>query len=223
MDAGSRNADEGAELVSIQDHAASAELSQRQIDHVPGVARATIESVSENYVDGVLSSIFWYTVGALFFQSTAGAVGCLIAFKVVSTLDSMVGYKSEEYRVLGCSSARLDDVLNYIPARLSIPLISLASILISANWVSALRIGLRDRRKHSSPNAAHAEAAMAGALNLKLGGPTYYAHGTTDKPWLGDGKTDASTQDITAAIKIIDYSSYLATILSLLTLLALLN
>ena len=174
------------------------------------VARAAIESVAENFVDGFLSPVFWYTVGALLFNSTEGGVAFLIIFKIVSTLDSMVGYKNEKYNVLGRTSARLDDILNWLPARLSIPLIALASRRRKEAW----RTGLRDRLKHASPNSAHAEAAMAGALKLCLGGPTVYSHGTVDKPWLGDGSPDASPDDLFRAVRLVTTCGILALLLS---------
>ena len=164
-----------------------------------GVARATIESVAENFVDGFLAPLFWYAAGALLSGKTEGGVALLIAFKVVSTLDSMVGYKNERYWVLGRISAQLDDVMNFIPARLSIPLIALCAAKRNEAW----RIGLRDRLKHASPNSAHAEAAVAGALGLRLGGPTAYPHGTVDKPWLGDSRTEADAADISRAVRLI--------------------
>jgi len=170
-------------------------------DH--GIARAAIESVAENFVDGFLSPVFWYTAGALLFGNTGGGVALLIVFKVISTLDSMVGYKNECYLVLGRISAQLDDVMNFIPARLSIPLIALSARLISKDWKSAWRIGLRDRLKHASPNSAHAEAAVAGALGLRLGGPTAYPHGTVEKPWLGDGKNSADAKEINKAVRLL--------------------
>ncbi len=175
-----------------------------------GVARAAIESVAENFVDGFLAPVFWYTLGVIIFNSTEGAVAALIAFKVVSTLDSMVGYKNDRYLVLGRISAQLDDVLNFIPARLSIPLITLCSKNRRAAW----RIGWRDRQKHASPNSAHAEAAIAGALGLRLGGPTVYPHGIAEKPWLGDGKVEADAMDIGRAVRLIQTCGIMALLVS---------
>ncbi|MEO0508780.1 MAG: adenosylcobinamide-phosphate synthase CbiB [Verrucomicrobiota bacterium] len=175
-----------------------------------GVARATIESVAESFVDGILAPIFWFAFGVVLFGSTEGGVFCLITFKVVSTLDSMVGYKNKRYLVLGRVSARLDDLLNFVPARLSIPLIALAAKLLGNDARAALHIGLRDRKKHSSPNSAHAEAAVAGALDLRLGGPTQYPHTLVDKPWLGKGSAEASPAKIGAALRLVTLSTYLA-------------
>jgi adenosylcobinamide-phosphate synthase len=168
-----------------------------------GVARATVESAAENFVDGFLSPVFWYALGAILFQNTAGGIALLLIYKAASTLDSMVGYRNDRYLLFGRAGARLDDLMNFIPARLSIPLIAATAWGLSMDFKSAWRIGWRDRLKHSSPNSAHAEAAVAGALNLRLGGPTAYAHGTVEKPWLGDGSPDAVAADITRAVTLI--------------------
>ena len=184
-----------------------------------GVGRATIESVAENFVDGILAPVFWFTLGAVLSGSTEGAVCSLLGFKVVSTLDSMVGYKNERYLVLGRVSARFDDLLNFLPARLSLPLISLSAKLLGKNARAAWRIGLRDRRKHSSPNSAHAEAAVAGALDLRLGGPTQYPHGRVEKPWLGEGSPEVSPAKINEALKLVSLSTYIAGGMAVLLLL----
>lgn len=168
-----------------------------------GIARATIESVAENFVDGFLSPVFWFAAGALCFGGAGGGVALLLLFKVVSTLDSMVGYKNERYLLFGRVSAKLDDAMNFVPARLSIPLLALAARCAGGDWKAAWRIGWRDRLKHASPNSAHAEAAAAGALNLQLGGPTVYPHGTVDKPWLGDGVRDTTAGDIRRTLNLV--------------------
>ncbi len=176
------------------------------------VARAAIESVAENFVDGFLSPVFWFGTGTLIFQTLEGGVLLLLSFKVISTLDSMVGYKNERYRVLGRISAKLDDVLNFIPARLSIPLITLAARLTSNDGKAAWLVGRNDRLKHASPNSAHAEAAMAGALNLRLGGPAHYGNQLIDKHWLGTGTPQATPEHIDRALNIVLASSYAALI-----------
>lgn len=179
-------------------------------DHA--VARAAIESIAENFVDGFLSPLFWFAIGTLTFQRLEGGVLLLLFFKGISTLDSMVGYQNEHYQILGRISAKLDDVLNFIPARLSIPLITLAAKLTSNDWKATWEIGLRDRLKHASPNSAHAEAAVAGALGLRLGGPAIY-HGTLKKkPWLGSGSEKATPEHIARALNIIQVSGYAALI-----------
>lgn len=179
------------------------------------IARATIESVAENFVDGFLSPLFWFGVGTWLTQSASGGVLFLLSFKVISTLDSMVGYKNEAYVVLGRISAKLDDCLNFMPARLSIPFIAIAAKLTSNKAKDAWRIGLRDRLKHASPNSAHAEAAIAGALGLRLGGPAIYSNITRNHPWLGDGSANAVPNDIIRAIKMVRTCGY--TVMVILT------
>lgn len=176
-----------------------------------GIARAAIESLAENFVDGFLSPLFWYALAAALTGSPSEAVAALIGFKVISTLDSMVGYKNETYKQLGAISAKLDDVLNFVPARLSIPLISLAAKMTHLENTNAWRIGWRDRLNHDSPNSAHAEAAIAGALDLKLGGPSEYHGKLKDKPWIGEGRTEATDEDINRGSHLLLYCGYIAT------------
>jgi adenosylcobinamide-phosphate synthase len=160
----------------------------------PGVARAAIESLAENFSDGVVAPAFWYLV--------LGLPG-LFAYKMANTLDSMIGHKSERYRAFGWAAARLDDVLNLIPAPISGLLIAGAALFErpSAAWRSA-RIMLRDGRKHHSPNAGWPEAAMAGALGLMLAGPRHYHEGVVEDPFLGDGTPIATVTDINRALNI---------------------
>ncbi|MGE5843761.1 MAG: adenosylcobinamide-phosphate synthase CbiB [Syntrophaceae bacterium] len=147
-----------------------------QLDE-PGIVRAAVESVAENTVDGVLAP--------LFFAFLFGPVGGMI-YKAVNTLDSTFGYKNERYRYFGWASARIDDVANYLPARLSLIPISLAAALLGGRPLHALRVSLRDSRKHKSPNAGLPEAAFAGALGIQLGGPVY-RNGQLDRmPAMGD-------------------------------------
>jgi adenosylcobinamide-phosphate synthase len=136
-----------------------------------GVSRAAIESVAENTVDGILSP--------LFFAALTGPVG-LWVFKAVSTGDSMIGHKDERYRRFGTVAARLDDAANFIPARLAALLFALAAGLTGNRASDAWRVAWRDRRHHDSPNAGIPEAAMAGALGIRLGGPVTYAGETVE-------------------------------------------
>jgi len=158
----------------------------------PGVARAAIESLAENFSDGVVAPAFWYLL--------LGLPG-LFAYKMANTLDSMIGHKSERYRAFGWAAARLDDVLNLVPAPISGLLIAVAALFArpSAAWQSA-RIMLRDGRKHRSPNAGWPEAAMAGALGLMLAGPRHYHEGVVEDPFLGDGTPIATVTDINRAL-----------------------
>lgn len=142
-----------------------------------GVARAAVESLGENVVDGVVAPILWATF--------LGAPGAWL-HKSASTLDSMVGYRSEPYGRFGTASARFDDVLAWLPARLALAIISVAAIIAGEDARGAWRIGLRDRRNHASPNSAHGEAAFAGALGIRLGGPVAYRDGLHKRPFIGD-------------------------------------
>jgi adenosylcobinamide-phosphate synthase len=158
-----------------------------------GVSRAAIESCVENFGDGVVAPIFWYVL--------FGLPG-MLAYKTVNTLDSMVGHKSERFRAFGSTSARLDDVLNFIPARLAGLLLILAAFFVpTARPFRGLKVMLRDSRKHRSPNAGWPEAATAGALGLALSGPRAYAEGASSEPWLGEEFTaKAEEKDIRRAL-----------------------
>ena len=140
------------------------------------IYRACIETVAENTADAVVAPLLY---AALF-----GPVGMWV-FKAISTLDSMVGYRNERYLRFGWASARMDDLANFIPARLTWLLLAFSALLTGSRGLSALRIGWRDGRKHPSPNAAWAEAAMAGALGVQLGGPSTYGGKPSTKPYLG--------------------------------------
>ncbi len=160
-----------------------------------GVARAGIETLAENASDGVVAPIFW---GALF-----GLPGILV-YKAVNTADSMIGHRDARYEAFGWAAARLDDFLNLIPARLSGLLICIAAFFTpGASARGAFFVLRRDARKHASPNAGFPEAAAAGALRLRLGGPRVYEGERDDAPWLGDGHADAPARDMKSAIKLI--------------------
>ena len=165
-----------------------------------GIARATIESVAENLVDGVISPLFFAAIGG---------APLVLVYKMVNTLDSMVGYKNERYIHFGKASARLDDVLNYIPARLSIPIIALASHLLSGNGRRTLQTAFTEGANHSSPNAGYPEAAFAGALAVKLNGPNYYNGKLIDKPFIGVGFGQTQLRDIKKACHIMLLASLL--------------
>ena len=155
-----------------------------------GVSRAAIESLAENFSDGVAAPVFWFVM--------LGFPG-LLAYKVINTLDSMIGYKNERYRAFGWAAARFDDLANLIPARLA----GLLIVLVSGRRAGrALRSMLRFAGKHRSPNAGWPEAAMAGALGLKLAGPRHYPHMTVDDPWIGDGTAEAGPEDIARGLRV---------------------
>lgn len=159
-----------------------------------GVARAAIESLAENFADGVVAPVFWYLV--------AGLPG-LFAYKMANTLDSMIGHRSERYRAFGWAAARLDDLLNLVPARLSGLLLAAAALFgRDGNPRAAIAAMLRDAKKHRSPNAGWPEAAVAGALGLALAGPRHYAEGSVNDPWIGDGTAQARPADIARALRL---------------------
>ncbi|TVR98507.1 MAG: cobalamin biosynthesis protein CobD [Rhodospirillales bacterium] len=153
-----------------------------------GVARAAIESAAENFNDGVVAPTFWYLL--------FGLPGLLV-YKAVNTMDSMVGYRTPRYRAFGMAAARLDDGMNLVPARLAGLYLCLAAAFVPrARPAAALRVMIRDSRKHRSPNAGWPEAAAAGALGLALAGPRRYADTVVDDPWIGDGRSRATVRDI---------------------------
>jgi adenosylcobinamide-phosphate synthase len=159
-----------------------------------GVGRAAVESLAENFSDGVVAPVFWYVV--------FGLPG-LLAYKMINTLDSMIGHKTDRHRDFGWASARLDDTWNWAPARLSAGLIvAAAATLRFAKWREAVRILRRDARRHRSPNAGWPEAATAGALGLALSGPRRYHGRETHEPWVGDGRANVTPKDIRRALRL---------------------
>lgn len=159
-----------------------------------GIARAAIESLAENFSDGVVSPVIWLGLAGL----TGGAL-----YKAVNTADSMIGHRSARYADFGRASALLDDVVNLPGARLSgLLLVGAASMAKEASPKEAWNTMRRDAAKHASPNAGYPEAAMAGALGVALGGPRTYAGSRNDGPWLGDGRRTAAATDIHAALRL---------------------
>jgi adenosylcobinamide-phosphate synthase len=159
-----------------------------------GVSRAAIESLAENFSDGVVAPAFWLAVGGL---------PGIALYKAINTADSMIGHKSERYRAFGWAAARLDDLVNLPASRLSALLLVLAAaILPRASAANAFAAVERDAGKHRSPNAGWPEAAMAGALGLKLAGPRRYAEGLVEDHWMGDGRSDATAADIRRALNL---------------------
>ncbi|MGE5546642.1 MAG: adenosylcobinamide-phosphate synthase CbiB [Solirubrobacterales bacterium] len=157
-----------------------------------GVARAAIESLAENFSDAVVAPVFWYAL--------LGLPGLLL-YKTVNTLDSMVGYRNDKYRAFGWASARLDDWLNLIPARLAGLVIAFAALCAPGGRpLAALKTMATDARHHRSPNSGWPEAAMAGALGLALGGPRKYPGLTVDEKWIGAGRARATVADLDKAL-----------------------
>jgi adenosylcobinamide-phosphate synthase len=154
-----------------------------------GVARGALESLAENFADGVVAPAFWYVL--------LGLPG-LIAYKAINTLDSMIGHTAPRYRNFGMTAARLDDAVNWIPARLAALMLAAAAAFVgTARPAAAFAAVWRDAGRHRSPNAGWLEAAMAGALGLALAGPRRYADGTVvDDPWIGGGTARATARDI---------------------------
>ena len=140
------------------------------------IARATVETVAENYVDGVLAPLFF---------AILGGAPLAMAYKMVNTLDSMVGYKNRRYLRFGCAAAHIDDIANFVPARLSVPFIALAAQLLFGGGRRVLTTALGQGQRHSSPNAGYPEAAFAGALAVKLNGPDVYHGAVVEKPYIG--------------------------------------
>lgn len=175
-----------------------------------GIIRAVVETVAENTSDGI--------VGPVFYMVIFGLPG-MVFYKAVNTLDSMVGYRNERYIYFGRFSARMDDVMNFIPARLTGLIMVWAAGLTGHSVVESMRIFLRDRKNHSSPNSAHGEAAMAGALNISLGGDAWYFGKLVRKPVIGDGTREPGTEDIREACKIMLTTAVLAWLIALLVLL----
>jgi adenosylcobinamide-phosphate synthase len=155
-----------------------------------GVCRAAIESCAENFSDGVVAPAFWFAI--------AGLPGILV-YKLVNTADSMIGHRTSRHQEFGWAAARLDDLLNLVPARLSGALICLV-----AGSTKAFRVMLRDAGQHNSPNAGWPEAALAAALGVAIAGPRTYGGVTTESPYMNaEGRRDATGQDIRAAVGVI--------------------
>jgi len=177
----------------------------RQVDQLDshGIARACVESVGENLVDGVLATAFWAGIGLWFFGYPEAAA-LAVLHRSANVLDAQWGKKNERYIRFGTFAARLDDCLNYFPARLSLPCIALAAYTLQQlKAYESLRIGWQYRYAHESPNSAWSEAAFAGALGLKLGGSAMYNGMLIEHPWLGNGTPDALPAHITQAIRLM--------------------
>ena len=188
--------------------------SRRQLSYIVGrdtsqlnetqITRAVVETVAENTVDGVIAPLFYLFIGG---------VPLAMAYKAVNTLDSMVGYKNDKYRAIGCVSACIDDLANLIPARLSWLFFTLAAAFLRLDAVQALRIGWRDRYQHKSPNCAWPEATVAGALGIRLGGPNVYFGELVEKPWIGDEHRVITRSDIKLTIRLMMVASLIALLL----------
>ena len=168
------------------------------------IVRATVETVAENTVDGIIAPLFYGFIGG---------APLAMAYKAVNTLDSTVGYKNDKYYYLGFASAKIDDIANYIPARLGVVLLSLGSLFAGFNFKNALKIGIRDRKNHKSPNCAFSEGAVAGALGIQLGGTNVYFGKEVYKPTIGDKTREIEIEDIVRTNKIMYSSSIISIII----------
>lgn len=173
-----------------------------------GIVRAAVETVAESYIDGIVSVLFYMMLGYSLDITLGHFVGyaALFAwiFKAVNTMDSMVGYDDERYKDFGFAAAKLDDAMNFIPARLG-AMVALAATLFSAyDLRGALKSLIRDRRKHKSPNSGHGESVFAGLLGITLGGGAYYDGVYERRPWIGDNNRAPEAGDIWRACDILD-------------------
>lgn len=171
------------------------------------IMRAVIETIAENMSDGVIAPIFY-----------AGIFGApmAMAYKAVNTMDSMFGYKNNKYIKFGYFPAKLDDVFNYIPARITAIIIIISSFILRYDYKNSFRIYKRDRYNHTSPNSAHPESAMAGALDIQLGGSNYYFGKLVKKPTIGEKIKDIEVNDVDRSGNVLYLSSFIAYIISIL-------
>ena len=191
-----RSLDEGRRQVARIVGRETSQLSAQE------VRTAALETLAENLSDGVIAPLFWFAL--------LGTPG-MLAYKMVNTLDSMIGYRTERYKDFGCWAARIDDVANYIPARLT----ALLMVIASGKW-SLLKFVWKNGRKHASPNSGYPEAALAGILNCRFGGPHYYFGELFDKPYIGENDRELTTQDMHTAVRINRLAEVLMLILILL-------
>ena len=172
------------------------------------IVRATVETISENTVDGIISPLFFFALGGL---------PLAIAYRAVNTMDSMLGYKNEKYFYFGRVAARLDDVANFIPARITAFLFIVAAFVLNLDYKNAFAMMRRDAAKHPSPNGGYAEATVAGALNIRLGGINYYFGTPHFRAYMGDAIEPLNSTHILLTIRLM----YTATIIFLCLLISL--
>ncbi len=156
--------------------------------------RATVETVAENIVDGIIAPLFFAAIGG---------VTLAFLYRAVNTLDSMIGYRNEVYIDFGMVAARVDDIFNLIPARITGVLIIIVSFLLKLNWQGAMRCILRDANKHPSPNSGYAEASVAGALGIRLGGLNYYFGTPSFRAYMGDENEKLNFRHIERTVEIM--------------------
>ena len=188
----------------------SLEAGRKQVGRIVGrdtselsaieIRTAALETLAENLSDGVIAPLFWYAV--------AGVPG-MLAYKMVNTLDSMIGYRNERYRDFGCVAAHIDDIANYLPARLTALL-----MVIASGHIGLIKFVKKFGREHASPNSGYPEAAMAGILDCRFGGPHNYFGEMVDKPFIGVTQRDFSTADVIKAITINRRAELMAIVLT---------
>ena len=182
------------------------------------IIMSVVETIAENTGDGFISPAFFAFIGGFFYTEIFGKVVSLalpfaMTYKAINTLDSMVGYKNEKYIDFGKVSARVDDVANFIPARLTgLIFVPLSSLILGYNFKNSLKIFFRDRNKHSSPNSGQSESAYAGALGIQFGGKISYFGEDYEKPKIGDKLKEFDYEDIKKAVNILYVVSLIATI-----------
>lgn len=177
---------------------------------VTQIVRSILETISENTVDGVIAPMFFAFVGSFFtIEGVSLALPFAMGYKAINTLDSMVGYKNDKYIDFGMLSAKIDDMANFIPARIAGGfIIPMGAFLLRMDYRSAWRIFFRDRLNHSSPNSGHSEAAFAGALGVQFGGRTSYFGKWHDKPTIGDKLKHFGIPDVKRGIRLLYVSSW---------------
>lgn len=188
----------------------SLEEGRRQVARIVGrdtsqlsaqeVRTAALETLAENLSDGVVAPLFWLAVGG---------VPAMLTYKMVNTQDSMIGYRTERYKDFGCWAARVDDVANFIPARLTAFLMLLPYALVTFRF-SLFAFVWRNGRRHASPNSGYPEAALAGILNCRFGGPHYYFGQIFDKPYIGENDRQLTTADMETAVRVNRVAEVLA-------------
>ena len=191
-----RSLDEGRKQVARIVGRDTSELSAQE------VRTAALETLAENLSDGVIAPLFWLAIGG---------VPAMVAYKMVNTLDSMIGYRTERYKDFGCWAARIDDVANYIPARITALLMILPSLFTF--HFSLFTFVLKYGRMHASPNSGYPEAALAGILDCRFGGPHYYFGELFDKPYIGENARELTTADMQKAVRINRTTEVLAIVI----------
>ena len=193
-----RSLEEGRKQVARIVGRDTSELSAQE------VRTAALETLAENLSDGVIAPLFWLAIGG---------VPAMVAYKMVNTLDSMIGYRTERYKDFGCWAARIDDVANYIPARLTALL-----MVIAAGKPQLVGFVWRNGRNHASPNSGYPEAALAGILDCRFGGPHYYFGELFDKPYIGENARELTTADMQKAVRINRMAEVIAIVIMVIVL-----